>query len=124
LEHDLAKRGALVEKLSVYETIFVKTISASLKQRILSGVDWVTFTSSSTVHSFMRLFSSKERKWIFSVTQAASIGPVTSATLREYGIRPAAEAKSYTAEGLAKAVLNIEFPLPARERVRVRGKCR
>ena len=62
LERELVKRGARVEKLSTYETIFVNRIPAPLKQRILSGVDWVTFTSSSTVHSFMRLFSSKERK--------------------------------------------------------------
>jgi uroporphyrinogen-III synthase len=34
----------------------------------------------------------------------ASIGPVTSATLRKYGIEPAAEAVQYTTAGLVAAI--------------------
>ena len=105
LEKELLKRGAVVETFSTYETVFVKTIPKALKERILSGVDWVTFTSSSTVHSFMRVFSAVERKKVFNAAKAASIGPVTSATLREYGVQPAVQAKRYTAEDLAKALI-------------------
>ena len=35
----------------------------------------------------------------------ASIGPITSATLRSYGLRPAIEAESYTVAGLASAIV-------------------
>jgi uroporphyrinogen III methyltransferase/synthase len=105
LNRALEKKGAHIETLSTYETVPTKTISTALRQRILSGVDWITFTSSSTVHSFMRMFTSKERKKIFNVARAASIGPVTSAALREYGLRPAAQAKRYTTEDLAEEII-------------------
>jgi uroporphyrinogen III methyltransferase/synthase len=36
----------------------------------------------------------------------ASIGPVTSNTLREYGISPQIEASEYTIEGLISALKN------------------
>jgi uroporphyrinogen III methyltransferase/synthase len=35
----------------------------------------------------------------------ASIGPITSETLREYGIEPAIEAKEFTIEGLVDAII-------------------
>jgi uroporphyrinogen-III synthase len=34
-----------------------------------------------------------------------SISPITSATLRELGLEPAAEAREYTMEGVAQALL-------------------
>ncbi|MEZ5362435.1 MAG: uroporphyrinogen-III synthase [Bryobacterales bacterium] len=41
-------------------------------------------------------------------TRLASIGPVTSATLREHGLAPSAEAKNYTADGLLAAIVEAE----------------
>lgn len=117
LNQALAKKGARIETLSTYETVPTKRIPTALRQRILSGVDWITFTSSSTVHFFMRMFTPKERRKIFDVVRAASIGPVTSAMLREYGVAPAVQAKHYTAEGLAKVIIKsvvLKVPSPLR----------
>jgi uroporphyrinogen-III synthase len=37
-----------------------------------------------------------------------SISPITSATLGELGLRPAAEATTYTLDGLVEAILRAE----------------
>jgi uroporphyrinogen III methyltransferase/synthase len=71
----------------------------------LGGFDLVTFTSSSCVEGFFRSFSRKEifaRKNRFKI---ASIGSVTSATCRKYGLKVGIEAKQFTLEGLASAIL-------------------
>ena len=71
----------------------------------LSNFDLVTFTSSSCVEGFFRAFSQQE---IFSSKnkfKVASIGPVTSATCRKRRLKVSVEAKSYTLDGLAQAIL-------------------
>jgi uroporphyrinogen III methyltransferase / synthase len=71
----------------------------------LKGFELVTFTSSSCVEGFFRAFSRKE---IFSKNnkfKIASIGPVTSATCRRYKLRVSIEAKLYTLDGLAAAIM-------------------
>jgi uroporphyrinogen III methyltransferase / synthase len=71
----------------------------------LESFDLVTFTSSSCVEGFFRAFSKKE---IFSQKnkfKVASIGPVTSGTCRKHGLKVAIEAKQFTLDGLASAVL-------------------
>ena len=60
-----------------------------------------TFTSSSTVHHFVRA----SRGASLDGLALASIGPITSATLRSYGLHPAIEAESYTMAGLARAIV-------------------
>jgi uroporphyrinogen III methyltransferase/synthase len=59
----------------------------------------VTFTSSSTVENFIRL----GLPWPEGCG-AASIGPVTSATLREHGIEPVLEAGQHDIPGLVEAI--------------------
>jgi uroporphyrinogen III methyltransferase/synthase len=66
-------------------------------------VDCVTFTSSSTVKSFLKAVGAARRK-IFARAASASIGPVTSATLREAGITARIRAPRPTVEDLAAAI--------------------
>jgi uroporphyrinogen III methyltransferase / synthase len=47
-----------------------------------------------------------------SKTKIVSISPVTSATLRELGFEPAAEAGSYTMGGVVDAILASENNRP------------
>jgi uroporphyrinogen-III synthase len=43
--------------------------------------------------------------------RTASIGPVTSASLRSHGIQPDAEAEEFTIDGLVAAILkNVSVP--------------
>ncbi|HYN16345.1 MAG TPA: uroporphyrinogen-III synthase, partial [Terriglobales bacterium] len=65
----------------------------------------ITFTSSSTVRNFVALLGSDEPAKALHGITIASIGPVTSATLRELGLRVDVEAKEYTIPGLVKALV-------------------
>lgn len=71
----------------------------------LAGFDLVTFTSSSCVEGFLRAFSRKEVVSKKNKFKIASIGPVTSATCRKHGLKAGIEAKQFTLDGLAAAIL-------------------
>jgi len=62
--------------------------------------DLVTFTSSSTVKNFVTLYG----KEMLSTSTVASIGPITTKTLRDYGIDVHIEAKRYDIPGLVEAI--------------------
>ena len=69
----------------------------------LRKTDWITFTSSSSVRNTIAAVGTERVRNV----RAATIGPVTSATLREFGIEPAAEASIYTADGVVEAILKV-----------------
>ena len=105
----LKKRGARVEILEAYRTRAESASKGKIRALMLRrGIDWVTFTSSSTVEHFMSFFSAGERKSLFLRTRGASIGPITSRTLKSFGVVPAVEAKPYTAKALLDAIRRYE----------------
>jgi len=106
LPKTLKARGAAVTVAAVYRTLKPRHLAPGTKKLLLDGkIDAVTFTSSSTVDGFMEHFSPYERRRIFRHAKAAAIGPITAATLRRHGVRPAILAKRYTMEALAKAIV-------------------
>src|SRR5205085_2872215 len=103
----LRARGAEVTIATVYRTLKPGSLPGDLRKRLLHGeIDAVTFTSSSTVDGFMRHFTAREKQRLFRHTRAAAIGPITSATLKSHGISSVIQAKRYTIEALAKALVN------------------
>jgi uroporphyrinogen III methyltransferase/synthase len=66
----------------------------------------VTFTASSTVESFVRVFG-EEAAELLEKTKVACIGPITAGTARGYGLRVDAEAREYTIPGLTQAVVDL-----------------
>jgi uroporphyrinogen-III synthase len=68
----------------------------------------VTFTSSSTVKNFVELLginaSGRKRNGLDGI-QMASIGPITSSTLREFGLPVSIVAKEFTIPGLVAAIV-------------------
>jgi uroporphyrinogen III methyltransferase / synthase len=105
LPKTLEERGASVTIAPVYRTVKSRRIAAEIKKQLLSGdIHAVTFTSSSTVDGFMQHFTARQRRRIFEHTKAAVIGPITAATLKEYGVHPAIRARRYTIDSLAKAI--------------------
>ncbi|MFH2201854.1 MAG: inositol monophosphatase family protein [Elusimicrobiota bacterium] len=78
------------------------------------GVDWITFTSASTVDRFFQAAGPAGARALLARARAASIGPVTTAALKRRGAAPAVEAAPYTAEGLAAAIAarSRSVPLP------------
>jgi uroporphyrinogen III methyltransferase / synthase len=106
LPKTLEQNGAMVTVAPVYRTFKVRRLAPEVKQRLLDRqVSVVTFTSSSTVHGFMQHFDARARKRMFETVKAAAIGPITAATLREYGVRPAIRASRYTIEALSRAIV-------------------
>jgi uroporphyrinogen-III synthase len=74
----------------------------------------VTFTSSSTVRNFVELLGGRERLSGMGGIRLASIGPITSATLREFGLPVHVEAKEYTIAGLTRAIAADKQQIPHR----------
>ncbi len=106
LETGLKRLGASVTRVTAYRTRLPKRQSVEIRRALLAGnVDWVTFTSSSTVKHFVALFGLRRVKKMAKRTKFASIGPVTTRTLRGFGLKPACEAKAFTTDGLVAALL-------------------
>ena len=64
----------------------------------------VTFTSSSTVTNFLKLVQEKGLSDRLQEVAVASIGPITSKTIREHGLEVSIEAKESTVPGLVQAI--------------------
>jgi uroporphyrinogen III methyltransferase/synthase len=103
LPKGLEEKGALVKVLPIYETLCPESSKERLNALLREGVDVITFTSSSTVQNFFKLLG--EEKELLSGVKLASIGPITSQTLREFGYEPHIEAELHTIEGLVEAIL-------------------
>jgi uroporphyrinogen III methyltransferase/synthase len=106
LPEELAKMGAQVDEVSVYETVLDQDAGPELNNLLEKGqIDAVTFTSSSTVTNFMSLLPSDKSIDLMKDVTLASIGPITSDTIRTFGLKPTVEANSYTIDGLVNALL-------------------
>jgi uroporphyrinogen III methyltransferase/synthase len=97
---ELAKRGALVDVLEVYRTVVPGDAAVHAAEAFDDKPDWVTFTSSSTVKNLLSVLSPEKLEGV----RLASIGPVTSETLRKHGLTVACEAQPHTIEGLVDAI--------------------
>ena len=73
---------------------------------VLESADVFTFTSSSTVRSFVKLVGGPAvARRLTSDALVACIGPVTAETARELGMHPVIVAEEYTMEGLTNALV-------------------
>jgi uroporphyrinogen III methyltransferase / synthase len=100
----LAERGAGVEVVEAYETVLPSIPLAELDRLLSPPPDLVTFTSSSTAANFVTLLGELRAKKLLSAAAVASIGPITSETLRGLGVRVTIEAKVSTIPGLVEAI--------------------
>ncbi len=99
---ELARRGALVDVVEAYRTVVPADAESRAAKVFSTGrkPDWITFTSSSTVKNFLAVAG----RDALAGVRVASIGPVTSSTLRMHGVEIAAEANPFTMEGLVNAL--------------------
>jgi uroporphyrinogen-III synthase len=106
LPTELRKAGAKVDVAEAYETHIPKGAKEKLNRLFCNDSlrpDIVTFTSSSTATNFLALLEKDHWHGLREIW-LASIGPVTSDTLRQAGFKPNIEAVEYTMEGLALAI--------------------
>lgn len=107
LPNELKKSAAVVDVIEAYETKVPAGAQQKL-EKIFSAKagrpNVITFTSSSTVNNFLGLLGDNPEKLLQGV-HMASIGPVTSGTLKKAGFKPSIEAQEYTMKGLVQAIV-------------------
>jgi uroporphyrinogen-III synthase len=103
LPKELSTLGAIVDEGFAYRTVPETRDPTGARRRLLEeGADVITFTSSSTVENFLALGVPWPKEM-----QVASIGPGTSRTAREHGLKVQIEAKQHDTEGLVEAIRNF-----------------
>jgi uroporphyrinogen III methyltransferase / synthase len=107
LPETLEQRGAEVDVVSVYRTVLPDSSDIDAARDLLKSkeVQAITFTSSSTVTHFLQMLGAGDARTLLDGVVVASIGPVTSTTLRENGIPIHVEATTYTIDGLLTALV-------------------
>ena len=110
IPEELRQAGARVDVVEAYETVVPqgsrRRLQAALK-RVGGRPHVVTFASSSTVRNFVELLGlgKRARDRALAGIRMASIGPVTSATLREFAFSVDISAKEFTIPGLVQAIV-------------------
>lgn len=107
IPRELRTAGAEVNVVEAYETVIPKSSRKKLQAALKSNrrkPHVITFTSSSTVKNFVELMGLQAARAALKAVRSASIGPVTSATLREFGLPIDIEARQYTVPGLVDAI--------------------
>ncbi len=116
IPEELRAAGAQVEVVEAYETVVPEKSRARLRALMKNTArrpHIVTFTSSSSAKNFAELLGnfkagSQGAAWLKHV-QLASIGPVTSATLRELQLPVAIEGREFTMGGLIRAIVLARY---------------
>ena len=103
LPQKLREFGGEVLVVPAYRTVLPEESREALISALKEGVDLITFTSSSTAKNLFKLLEGHEA--LLEGVELASIGPITSETLRRLGHLPRIEAKEYTISGLVSAIL-------------------
>jgi len=121
LVHELQRVGVEVDVVAAYRTVGVDKDNEQgqriLRQLEAQELDIITFTSSSTVRNFMQWLTVQigsfsetfiQRTVEFARPKIACIGPITSQTARECGLKVHIEAQVYTIAGLVEAIIRNE----------------
>lgn len=124
IPRELRKLGAKVDVVEAYETRIPRASQIPLRAVLKDPKRQphvITFTSSSSARNFVSLLGKeigrgrprppRGRPWLLDRIRVASIGPVTSSTLQELGLRVDIEANEYTIPGLIRAIVAAQSTL-------------
>ncbi|SJZ42423.1 uroporphyrinogen-III C-methyltransferase [Garciella nitratireducens] len=90
----------LVKELKIYETLLGEGVESKEKIKNLlkkKEIDYVTFTSSSTVRNLIKILKNPK---ILQDIKLISIGPITSKAIENFGLNVYKQAKNYDIDGL------------------------
>ncbi len=97
---ELTRLGAIVDEAIAYRTVpETDDVTGGIRRFRAEGADMITFTSSSTVENFLAL-----NLPLVESTKTASIGPITSKTMRARGLNVDVEARRHDIPGLVEAI--------------------
>jgi uroporphyrinogen III methyltransferase/synthase len=100
----LREKGGRVEVVEAYETVVPQLAVGELRRLFTPSPHVITFTSSSTAANFARLAGENNIFELLRGVAIASIGPITSETIRKLGLTVTIEAEESTMPGLVQAI--------------------
>ncbi len=96
---------AQVEQVAVYQNLDAAALPAGVVQAMEAGeIDWITLTSSAITERLFNLLPAHIREKVEREIKLVSISPVTTATAQKLGWTVAAEAQTYTWDGVVQAI--------------------
>ncbi|WP_026581879.1 uroporphyrinogen-III synthase [Bacillus sp. J33] len=102
----LSEKGAKVDEIIVYETIFPKDSIGLLNNQLSGkGIDILTFTSPSTVDHFMRAVKELGYQDALKNSLVGCIGPVTKERAEDYGLHVHAVPEEFTVYSMLKSII-------------------
>lgn len=109
LADQIRLQGGLVDEVTAYQTLPAQPSEESIAG-LRAGIDWVTFTSSSTVRNFVAAVRSAglDPLDLPGSPRFACIGPVTAQTAHQEGLPVDVIASEYTTRGLLDAMVASE----------------
>ena len=105
LERGLAARGLSVERVPIYRTVMPTSLLRRVRGVFAQPIEYVTVTSASCVEHLAQALRSARMGAKVATLPFASIGPATSAAVRQAGARVVVEAKASTVDGLVDAIV-------------------
>ena len=110
LPNGLREKGAQVDDVPLYDTLKVANDGDKRRDEIeadlLNGsIDFVTFTSSSTVTNFLEMFPAHAPTVLLANVKVAVIGPTTQKTAEARDVRIDVVAKEASVESLVEAIV-------------------
>lgn len=105
LPEAIVAAGGTAHEIAVYRTLPAQVDPAGLAS-LQAGVDWITFTSPSTVQNFVEILHRRgmDPFRLAGTPKIACIGPITERAAFEQGFEVDLVAEKYTTEGLIKAI--------------------
>jgi uroporphyrinogen III methyltransferase / synthase len=105
LPQELRRSGASVDIVTAYRTVKpTKNVKPVKKLLQAKEISVITFTSSSTVRNFAKMFTKKELPRLLNGVKVASIGPITAETARQLSIKTDILPKDSTIPAFVEAI--------------------
>ncbi|KON91193.1 uroporphyrinogen-III synthase [Rossellomorea marisflavi] len=105
ISEELNRSGMTCHEWIVYETVLPEESGDILKHVLeRKEADIITFTSSSTVHHFMKVVKSHSLGHFIEGVPMACIGPITKETAEQYGLHVKISPKVYTVNEMVEAI--------------------
>ncbi len=105
LREQLEHGGAKVVDVPIYQTRAPAALPSEVIEALAAGeIQWITFTSASTVRNLHALLPDHIRPMVHAARRL-SIGPITSEALRNFDWPPTVEAAQHDIAGMVQALL-------------------
>ena len=106
LPEKIKEMGGQIDVVPVYETIRPTGKREEVRDLLKKGlISCITFTSSSTVENFAKMFPEEDLPSLVEKATIACIGPITAQTAREHGLEVKIMPGEYTIEALTAEVV-------------------